>query len=153
MFVSEEDQRSRGRDISTHETLGKIISTYRKLRLNADVSRFIEESSLELALFDAMETGVYMIDYEMGTYAFVNRALTKILGLSEKDLLNAPISKMSEFIHPADLPVLMKVIEKTSGIVKKLSRLEREQIIFRAFYRIKRPEGGFCWCLQTNKRD
>lgn len=151
MYISEEDQRSRAREIKTHETLGKIISTYRKLRLNTDVSRFIEESSLELALFDAMETGVYMIDYELGTYAFVNRALTKMFGLSHKDLLNAPISKISEFIHPDDLPVLMNVIEKTSGIVKKLSRQEREQIIFRAFYRIKKPGGGFCWSLQTNK--
>jgi DNA-binding CsgD family transcriptional regulator len=152
MFISDDDQKKLKRKESySLETLSRVISTYRKLRLNAGVSRFIEQNPLELALFDAMDIGVYMIDYEIGTYAYANKALSKMLGIRPNELLNAPISKMSEFVHPSDFQILLRITEKASEVVKKMGGTEREQMSFKVFYRIKKTDGAYCWCLQTNK--
>ncbi len=152
MFISDEEQQKRQvKETYSLETLGRVISTYRKLRLNSDISRFIEENPLELAIFDAMDMGVYMIDYELATYAYVNAAFARLFGVGVHELLNAPLSKMSDLVHPADYHSLLKITKKTSDVLKKLSAADREQINYKVFYRIKRADGGFCWCLQTNK--
>ena len=133
------------------QSLNKVISTFRKLQLNSHTKEFIAKSALDLQLFEEMEVGVYLIDYQLESYAYVNQGLATILGLDKSDFINQKVNFFIQFIHKDDIVRLSNIVYKMSLMLKKLSIKDRSLVQFKVYYRIKRPKLGFCWCLQSNK--
>ncbi len=152
MFINDKQSAESSRNSSSSaEDLAKVIATFKKLQLNRAVPEFIEENGLELKLFDALDIGVYIIDYSSGKYVYVNESFAKILGLSKHDILDQHISVLSGSVHAADFDSLISVMIKTGEFIRKIPKPDRNKINFKVFYRIKKGNGSSCWCMQSNK--
>jgi DNA-binding CsgD family transcriptional regulator/PAS domain-containing protein len=129
----------------------KVISTFRKLQFNSSTQEFIHKNILDLQMFDEMDFGVYLIDYQTGKYAYVNDSFANILGIRREDIINEKISLFSSFVHPDDFPKVVKIVSKTADLIKKMDRADRSRFKFRLFYRLLKGDGSYCWAMQSNK--
>jgi len=154
MFQSEQDSQKHTQvpeENSDISSFRKVITTFRKLNFNTSTKEFINNNILDLELFEEMDLGVYLIDYHTGKYAYVNNALASMLGVRKDDLINKKMSIFSTFVHPEDYPKVLEVLTKAGGIIKKMRQSDRAKVKFRVFYRILKPDGSYCWCMQSNK--
>lgn len=129
----------------------KVITTFRKLHFNSTTKEFINKNILDLELFDEMDFGVYLIDYQTGKYAYANNALASMLGIRRDDIINKKVSVFSSFIHPDDFPKVVEILKKTGDIIKKMHHSDRSKVKFRMFYRLLKGDGSYCWAMQSNK--
>lgn len=152
MFINDKESTESSRNSnSSSEDITKVISIFRKLQLNRAVPKFIEENISELKLFDALEIGVFIIDYARGKYVYVNESFAKMLGLSRHDIIDQNISVLAGSVHPVDFDSLMSVMIKIGGFIRKIAKQDRNKLHFKVFYRIKKGDGASCWCMQSNK--
>jgi len=154
MFQTETNSKkhkSLNEEHKSSSSFRKVLTTFRKLHFNTSSEEFIENNILDLELLEELDFGVYLIDYQLGRFAFVNHALAAMLGVRREDLINQKISVIASFIHPDDLPMIIEVLKKAGDILKKMLQAERSTVKFRVFYRILKADGSFCWCMQSNK--
>ncbi|MEX1188235.1 MAG: LuxR C-terminal-related transcriptional regulator [Bacteroidia bacterium] len=152
MFINEpEGGDKESNTFKSLDSLTKMISTFRKLQLSDSIDEFVENNLFDLQLFEALDIGVYIIDYNVGNYVYANEALARLIGIKKGEIINSHISTLSNYIHPSDYDSLMSVLIKAGTSIKKLRPDDRKGVNFKTFYRIKKADMSYCWCMQSNK--
>lgn len=135
----------------SYHLLRQLSNVFRKLNFNSNTASFLSKSVLDLRLFDEMQIGVYIVDYKKSAYVYVNDALTELLGIERDVMLQSDIRIMEQIVHPEDFLKVLEIIRKAGEQLLKLNAVEKTEANFKLFYRIRRPDGGICWCMQMNK--
>lgn len=129
----------------------KILTTNSKLRINEGVTSFIEKNLPECRFLNLLDVGVYLVNYQDQTFKYMNEYLLDFLGFEQHEIINQSINLLENTVFPPDYDAMMGIQFKANQVFKKLTNEEKECYTFKLFYRIKKCDGRFCWCVQTTK--
>lgn len=131
--------------------LKKILTTNSKLKINEGVTSFIEKYLPDCKFLNLLDIGVYLVNYQDQTFKYMNEYLLEFLGFEDHEILNESINRLENTVFPSDFDTMMAIQFKANQEFKKLTDEEKEGYTFKLYYRIKKGDGRFCWCAQTNK--
>lgn len=105
---------------------------------NQELQRELEDCRDRLSLFDDHITDMVSVHNTDGSYNFVSKSCTALLGYKPSELIG---TSSYEYFHPDDIP---DVEISHESILK-------EPVIFTVQYRLRKKDGNYLWVETTSK--